>query len=238
VANFGLPQVVLFDLDDTLLTNDMAVFMPAYLKLLSDYGGREIAPELLLTALRSSVKAVMADASKSPNVDVFWRAFAPLIGRERVPLETFFSRFYQSQFAQLRSCTAPVVGAAELVDWFRRKNIPVVIATNPVFPRAAIEERLRWAGFEKLSDFVLITALENMSATKPAARYYAEIVERLGVPPTGALMIGNDWENDIEPAMTLGLMTFHVVAPGQFVPPGEPGVGRGSLDELRVYLTQ
>lgn len=236
--SFALPQLVLFDLDDTLLSNNMEVFMPAYLELLTRYSASEIAPEKLISALHVCVKGVIADQSDELNAEVFWRQFATIIGKDRATLETFFLQFYQTRFPELQHCTSKVVGATDVVHWFLRKNIPAVIATNPVFPRAAIDERLRWAGFTELSDFAFITTLENMRATKPHPRYYAEIVQRLGVPPESSLMIGNDWENDIEPAAQLGLMTYHAVPSGQFLPPGEPGVGRGSLDELFIYLTQ
>lgn len=235
---FTLPELVLFDLDDTLLVNNMEVFMPAYIDSLTRYCASEFVPEELISSLLTCVRGVIADQSDELNAEVFWRQFAPMLGKDRATLEVFFTQFYEVHFPELRSCTAAVPGAAEVVAWFRRKSIPTVIATNPVFPRSAIEERLRWAGFEDLSEFVLITALENMRATKPHTRYYSDITERLNASPRTALMVGNDWENDIEPAAKLGFMTYHVVEAGQFIAPDGPGVGRGSLDELRVFLTQ
>jgi FMN phosphatase YigB (HAD superfamily) len=235
---FALPALVLFDLDDTLLSNNMDVFMPAYLESLTRYSDREIAPELLLSSLLSCVKGLMADESGELNADVFWRTFVPLIGKDRATLEAFFATYYRSHFGTLRACTATVPGALEVVAWFRRQNIPAVIATNPVFPRDAIVERMRWAGFDDPSEFALVTTLENMHATKPHARYYAEITQRLNTSPDQTLMVGNDWDNDIEPAAGLGCRTFHVIPAGQFVAPSAPGVGRGSLAELHVYLTQ
>lgn len=236
--SFVLPQLVLFDLDDTLLSNNMDVFMPAYIELLTRHSQSEVASDKLIGALLTCVKHVIADQSDELNADVFWRRFAPLLGKERAILEPFFADFYQTRFGELKRCTSQVTGAQEVVRWFLNKKIATVIATNPVFPRAAIDERLRWAGFERLEDFALITTLENMRSTKPHSRYYTEIVERMNAAPAATLMIGNDWENDIEPAAAIGLMTYHAVPAGQFIPPGQPGVGRGSLDELRVYLTQ
>lgn len=236
--NFTLPELVLFDLDDTLLANNMEVFMPAYIELLTRYSTPEFAPEQLISSLLTCVRGVIADQSDELNAEVFWRQFAPMLGKDRAMLEAFFLRFYERHFGELRSCTTAVAGAADVVGWFRRKSIPTVIATNPVFPRAAIEERLRWAGFDDMAQFALITSLENMRATKPHTRYYSDIAERLNASPSTALMVGNDWDNDIEPAAELGFMTYHVVTAGQFVAPGGPGVGQGSLDELRVFLTQ
>lgn len=236
--DFVVPELVLFDLDDTLLCNNMDVFMPAYIELLTRYSASEVASETLIASLLTCVKCVIADESDELNADVFWQKFAPMLGKDRASLAAFFEQFYETRFGELAHCTSQVTGAKELVQWFIDQEIPTVIATNPVFPRAAIDERLRWAGFPEPSKFALVTTLENMRATKPHKRYYSEIIQRLGANPESTLMVGNDWDNDIEPAAGLGLMTYHVVAPGQFAPPKEPGVGQGSLHELHLYLTQ
>ena len=77
----------------------------------------------------------------------------------------------------------------------------VVIATNPLFTRIALEQRLKWANIP-VSEFnySLVAAFEVMHAAKPHPEYYHEILDHLGGKPEEGLMVGDDWERDIAPA--------------------------------------
>ena len=67
----------------------------------------------------------------------------------------------------------------------------MVLATNPVFPKVAVLERLSWSGM-KPEEFVLITYMENSKYCKPDPRYFLEICEKLGTTPDQCMMVGND----------------------------------------------
>jgi putative hydrolase of the HAD superfamily len=71
-----------------------------------------------------------------------------------------------------------------------------------------------------------------MHAAKPQPIYYREILEVVGCEPSEALMVGDDWRNDIAPAAAAGLFAYWI-ALGDAEPPN-PGLihGRGSLDAL------
>ncbi len=223
-------EAVLFDLDDTLLANDMDVFIPAYFRLLSRFANGRFAPELLIQSLRTATRAMMSTPGVRNDV-AFWEQFGPLLGSTRAELEPFFEVFYDREFASLRSCTQRVDGALELVDWFRSRGVRLVLATNPVYPRSAIVQRLEWAGFEE-STFELVTTYENMHWTKPEPDYYREILQRIGVAPERALMVGNDLINDIEPATAVGIPTFYVVADGAYSHEEARGSLRGWMAAL------
>ncbi len=109
--------------------------------------------------------------------------------------------------------------AVELVRTAFAKRLQVVIATNPMFPRTAVETRLEWAGVPA-SDFpyTLITTYENMHAVKPHQAYYQEILDKVGCKAENALMVGDDWQRDIEPAAALGLFTYWIQLPGTTPP--------------------
>lgn len=55
-------------------------------------------------------------------------------------------RFYETEFSQLRAATVMRPAAADLVSTAIDQGCAVVVATNPLFPRTAIEQRLDWAG--------------------------------------------------------------------------------------------
>lgn len=226
-----VPEVVLFDLDDTLLANDMDVFIPAYFELLGNFTRGRFASEALIQSLRIATHAMMTSPGVRNDI-VFWERFGPLLGGSRAELEPYFEQFYAEKFAALRTCTLPVDGALELVEWFRTRGARLVLATNPVFPRSAIVHRLEWAGFTPEA-FELLTTYEVMYTTKPDPGYYREILAHVGVAPERALMVGNDLVNDIEPALAVGLSTFHVV-PGDVF---DRQRARGSLRQWLAALS-
>lgn len=205
-------EAVLFDLDDTLLANDMDVFLPAYLDLLGRHAEARVPRAAFIAALLDSTRAMMAGRDGVlTNREVFWSRFEALTGEAREEMEPFFERFYAEQFASLEPLTTSLADARRVVRACLDRSLKVVIATNPVFPRAALVERLRWAGLEaEIPEVSLITSYEVMHHTKPHAAYYEEIVARLGCEPGQALMVGNDVAADITPAAAAGLRTLLV----------------------------
>ena len=108
----------------------------------------------------------------------------------------------------------------------------VVIATSPVFPLTAIEQRLEWAGVRDF-DYALITSYENMHACKPHLPYYQEILSKIGCRAEECLMVGNSFEEDIAPATELGIMAFWVVEAKQGITkPSSQAVRQGPLADF------
>lgn len=65
-------------------------------------------------------------------------------------------------------------------------------------------------GWSVLENVLLITTYENMHSCKPSPRYYLEIAEKIGRKPNECIMVGNDADADIVPAMKAGLRTFYL----------------------------
>jgi FMN phosphatase YigB (HAD superfamily) len=167
------------------------------------------------------------------NRDVFWQTFQQRTGLDPDELEPFFEQFYRHVFPQLAATTEKRPLAAPLVQACLDKGLKVVVATNPLFPAIAVEERLAWAGVP-VTEFAydLVTAYENMHTTKPSPAYYREILQTIDCPPETAVMIGDDWQNDMVPAASVGLHTYWIAADGR-QPPSEVALnGRGSLSDL------
>ena len=99
--------------------------------------------------------------------------------------------------------------------------------------RGRLEQRLAWAGLPVAAhDFALVTTHENMHAAKPSTAYYREIVDLLGLRPQEALMVGDDWDNDIMPANRQKIGTFWVVEDDVLSPAPLQATSRGSLEKL------
>lgn len=231
-------QALLLDLDDTLLGNNVETFMRRYFGLLSTYARPLFDADTFLPHLIQATQAMIRNTDPGQtNAEVFWRAFEQLTGGRRAELEPFFSRFYETEFEQLRSSTVARPAAATLVRTATDKGHAVVIATNPLFPAMAIEKRLEWAGIPATEfPYALVTAYENMHAAKPQPAYYREILSVIGCPPDQALMAGDDWRNDITPAAAVGLHTWWITTDEASQDETAPDLalvrGYGTLDAL------
>lgn len=233
-------KAVLFDLDDTLLENNMDRFLAHYLPMLAEYMGDLVDPDLFVRELLASTQIMLAHQDTSvSNEEAFWSTFCGRTGMERARLEPQLNKFYREEFGRLRSITRRRPAAAQSVRICLERKLKVVVATNPLFPRSAVEQRMAWAGVPANEfDFALITTYENMHAAKPHPAYYQEILDWVGVQASEALMVGDDWRNDIVPANRLAMHTYWVSSGCEAQP--EPPVtldGCGSLDDLAACLS-
>jgi FMN phosphatase YigB (HAD superfamily) len=233
-------QAVLFDLDDTLLGNNMDKFVPGYFSILSQYAAVRFPRDQFLQDLLISTQTVIKNTdTATTNWEVFWGSFCARTGHDIVELEPFFEQFYAEKFGQLQAVTEFRPIAPELMDYCFGRELQVVVATNPLFPRTAVEQRLDWAGLPVTKfTYDLVTTMENMHAAKPHAAYYQEILAHLNCPPERALMAGDSWENDIVPAANLGLFTWFI--PTEATPEpldtAVPLTGCGTLEQLYAWL--
>ncbi len=233
---------LLLDLDDTLLDTNVGTFVPAYFQALSKHLSPWVKPEVMLAALMSGTQSMLANQDPGRTLQVvFDEVFYPTLGIDKTQLRAVIEDFYDNAFRLLSSVTKQRSGARELVDWAQAQGYRVVIATDPLFPRKAVHERIRWAGLEP-ERFELISSYETFHFTKSHPEYYAELLGRLGWPDGPVLMVGNDEERDLVCAQELGLMTYQVeaapAAVGVSAAPSRPTrvVGRGTLVDLRGWL--
>lgn len=233
-------DAILFDLDDTLLGNNMDTFLQSYFPLLAAYARPIIDGDRFLPELIQATQAMINNADPGlTNRDVFWDVFCQRNGLQRDEVEPFFAEFYRSQFSQLEATTQRRPEAASIVRWCMDRGLKVVVATNPLFPLDAIEQRLAWAGVPvDAFEYDLVTGYENMHSAKPHGAYYQEILTGIGVEAGRALMVGDDWHNDIAPASRLGLYTFWVLPNGASRPDDglEPD-DQGTMTDLLRKLT-
>ncbi len=235
----GELQAVLFDLDDTLLGNNMDNFLRSYFPLLAEYVQSKMDRDHFLRELMAGTQAMIQNNDRTKtNRDVFWHVFCGRTGFAQEVMEPFMNGFYSDQFPTLRSTTHRLPTARTVVQYCFDQGYKVVIATNPLFPFQAIKHRLAWAGVPvDVFNYDLVTAYENMHATKPNHAYYQEILDEIGVDSSRTLMVGDDWTNDIIPASNMGLRTFWIVTDS--AKPLESNItidGSGTLESLYNLL--
>lgn len=233
--------VVFIDLDDTLLGTNEKLFIPAYFKALSE----KVWPQdpvnfgnLLFKATYSGM--FIKDTPVKTLEESFDAIFYPSIGVAKVEIIGAIQSFYENEFARLRSITAVRPEAEELVEAAFADGHQVVIATSPFFPRIATLQRLAWSGLPvDRYPFSIVSTYEDFHFAKPNPAYYAELLAYLGWPENPAVMIGNDMEQDIQPAELLGIPTFHTDSTFQSNSTSKhPLSSQGSLAEAVSWLRQ
>lgn len=230
-------RAILFDLDNTLLTNSMDRFLPAYLELISAHAADHVEPATLIRDLlaATAVMAKNADPAVS-NKEAFWGEFSRLTGLDPTEMIPFFTRFYRTRFNDIRLLTEHRPDARPLMEWAFRQGYAVVIATNPLFPLVAVEQRLAWAGIGVEDfDYDWITTYENSHYSKPHLGYYREILAQVDCAPAQTLMVGDDWERDIVPARQLGMGAYWICSPEARSPGPDvdiPAAARGTLADF------
>jgi FMN phosphatase YigB (HAD superfamily) len=228
-------KALLLDLDDTLIDNSMDTFIPAYFRALEAFVAGVVEPGRFIQELLKATRAMDGNDGSGPsNEDVFAAAFYPGLGVPREEMEPLLARFYSEAFPRLEPLTGKRPAAPKIVEWAMARGLQVVIATNPLFPRTAIEQRMAWGGVGvDRFDYELVTCYENSHATKSSPAYFREIVGFLDREPEECLMVGDNWGWDVVCAGTAGIPSYWIAMDGARPPePVVPVVGRGDLDDL------
>lgn len=207
-----LEVILLLDLDDTLLGNAMNAFLPGYLKVLSARMAKFAEPDRMLKCLMTGTRQMMLNIDPDLTLEqAFSSVFYPKLGLPQEAVRPTLEAFYAQDFPKLRSLTELRPQAAQLVEEALSRGYKVAIATNPLFPRTAILQRLAWAGVPlEQYPLTLVPDYETFHFAKPNPHYYAEFLGRLGWPDEPVVMVGNDPENDMHAARRLGLPVFWV----------------------------
>jgi putative hydrolase of the HAD superfamily len=151
-----------------------------------------------------------------------WRSIVANVLPDVVEPEKCFRSLWD-HFARPESWQL-VAGAPDVFAKLRRMGLRLGIATN-------FDSRLHSVllGFPAFSREANIIISAEIGWRKPAAEFFAAVVERLGVSPGEALMVGDEFENDIEAARAAGLRAV-LLDPGRRA--------ENSIGELRELVSR
>ena len=201
-------NTILFDLDGTLLPMVQDHFLKTYLgKLVAEIAPCGYEPKMLTATIFSGIEAMIRNDGSKTNEAAFWDKFASVYGDKAYRDMPRFHAFYENTFPSVKSACGFDPMANEVIKSAKERGYRVALATNPMFPDRATDERIRWAGLDR-NDFDLVTTYENCHFSKPNRGYYLEVTEKLGVAPEDCLMVGNDVQDDILPTKALGMEVF------------------------------
>ena len=200
-------KYVLFDLDGTVLPMDQDKFIKLYFgalaKKLAPLG---YTPDEVVTAIWDGTRAMLKNTGGRINEELFWDRFGAALGDGVSSALPLIDEFYVREFFVAREACSINPKIREVLDLLHERNIPLVLATNPVFPLIASETRMQWGG-ARPDDFLFITTYSNSHYCKPNPDYYMEILARLEAKPEECLMVGNDVRDDMS-AADVGLDVF------------------------------
>ena len=202
-------KAVLFDLDGTLLDIDMNAFLLDYFRLIAqmaeerDFGNGK---ELVAQIWRSTDVMIHEHSPDMFNEEIFMSDFLAHWGGPEHEVRPFFDEFYEKVYPRLYYHGKEFPLVPQLVREIIEQGYQVVIATQSVFPRTAIQERMDWAGVGHYP-YSYVTCYENMHYCKPYVDYYLEIAKNIGVVPEECIMVGNDTGEDL-PAGKIGMQTY------------------------------
>ena len=174
---------ILFDLDGTLLPMNQDEFVTFYMPLLAKKyisEGISFDPKAFIASVWKGYGAMVNNDGSCTNREAFWQYMDELLPTD----------------------------SENVVKKAKEKGIRTYLATNPVFPKVATMNRIKWAGLDA-EDFELITTYEDNCYCKPNVDYYRTILEQFHLRPEECLMVGNDVEEDLA-IRKLGVKTFLV----------------------------
>jgi FMN phosphatase YigB (HAD superfamily) len=207
---------LLFDLDDTLLDNNMDTFLPAYLQALSAHMASYADPRRLVKTLMAASNQMIANLRPDRTLEeVFDAGFYPPLRIAKEEVRGILDTFYTDEFPKLRSLTHLLPEAVDLV-----------------------KTRLSWAGLPpEQIPFALIPSFQSFHFAKPNPAYFAELMAKLAWPEGPVVMVGDSLDLDIASARQAGLAAFWVSPDGPSLPENQPlPNGHGDLTGFLPWL--
>ncbi len=203
-------RAVLLDLDETLIVNPDEAFAAGFVQLIDEALAPRLSVETLRPALRLMMQRLTVERTQIiSNLQLIHETLAESAQQPINLVREAFEAFYTQDYPALQRLVSPVDGAQMLIDCLIHQQVAVVIATNPVYPATAIQQRITWGALDA-SHAALITDAGAMHFAKPDPAYYAEIIARIGVEPDEAVVIGDHPINDIAAARQAGLHALQI----------------------------
>lgn len=203
-------KTILFDLDGTLLPNELYSFAKKYYVLITqrliDEG---FEGEKAVGAMLKGIEKIKENDGTRTNKEIFFEALAQSLGDGVYEKERSLEDFYIKEFRELKNICGTNPEADRLIKKLKGMGYRLVLATNPVFPPIAASERASWNNVD-INDFEYLTHYENSHYSKPDVRYYKELLSKLGISENEkdtVLMVGNDPRDD-GAARQLGIDVF------------------------------
>jgi phosphoglycolate phosphatase len=186
----GTLAAVLFDLDGTLI-DSLPDLVAAVNRMLAAEARPPLAPD--------AVKGMVGDAA----ITLVERAFAATGGAPCADLSGHLARLLADYEPRSAETTRPWPGVTDVLGRLKARGLSLAVCTNK--PARATAQVLGGLGLAQYFDLVLCA--DEVPAMKPDPRHVTLILDRLGIGPAQAVMVGDSY-NDIEAARRAGLRSI------------------------------
>jgi len=199
-------KAILLDLDNTLVLYDELVFFEVYFKNITAFFKDLFPPDAFQDRVTRAALSLCHQTGHRTNRDWFMERFLDGHTGDADTIWHRFEDYYATEFRNIEVSAAAPEGLHTTLKRLEEMGLKLVLASNPIFPRTALDSRLAWVGIDP-GLFSFITDMESMSFVKPQEAYYLQIAEKIGEAPSNCLMVGNDRVNDLVAGRT-GMKTF------------------------------
>jgi len=188
---------IIFDLDGTLINTKQDVFNKRFFEIVykrfeeEGYKGKQICEVMM-----EGISLMLKNDGKDSNENIFIKNLIKETNISIDKLNNIFKKFYDSDYDLLKDCVNKIEVTNTIIETLKEKGYNLILATNPLFPKIAIEKRARWGNID-CSNFSYITSYENSSYCKPNINYYKEIIDKNNLKNEETIMIGNDLIEDL-----------------------------------------
>jgi len=220
----GLPLAILFDLDDTILTD--AVNGDRCWRTVCDRFAVEV-PGLTSARLLAEIDKVRVwywsdpDRHRRGRLDLE-RARQELVAMALQALGADapdLARRIAQAFSALRDeALGPIPGALDTLRRLRERGVRLALVTNG--SSAAQRHKIDRFGLAPLFDCIIIEG--EFGTGKPDEQVYLHACEQLGAVPAEAWMVGDRLDWDVAAPQRLGILAIWVDKAGQGLPPSSP----------------
>ncbi len=203
-------KAVLFDLDGTLLPMNEDNFLRGYF----GYLYKHMAPfgfekDSFVKAVWAGTDAMRKNDGKTTCMEAFWKTFKACYPDKNIDeICKEFGVFYSTEFENTKAfCEPAYEGAQQIINEIKKRVGKVIVVANPVFPKNAMEARIRFAGIDPKS-FDYITSYEESHFAKPNKNFIKEVLEKFNLKADEVVYFGNSEKEDGKVARDLNLKFF------------------------------
>ncbi len=188
-------RAIIFDADGTLYSVRTA---KAYSRLYDFMSKKTGMPRAKIKA-RHELELARIRNSKSPRLRSHLYSIFKTVGNRRIA-KLAEAEFWKGVLVIKRP------GTKTVLETLKRKGYRLAIASDEFYGRLA--EKLESAlGADWTRHFGCVVTPESAKVMKPSGRYYRMIMRKFTIKPSAAVVVGNSWDKDLQPAARLGMTT-------------------------------
>lgn len=223
------PLAVIFDLDDTLF-DDAVCTLAGLRALAAGHPALAALPQTELVARHAHLLAaleheVYAGTLSAEGARV--RRLGQLLEGVAADAEAAAHVYHAASRAHYR----PLSGALELLRALHERGLRLAVLTN--YPRPVQTAKLDACGF---GPYLHAAVTTSDAPPKPDPASYHAACKALGVQPDQAVMVGDNWNNDVAGAVRAGLRAVRYNPSGRPVPAEVPHAALAGFLPLETAL--